>query len=503
MKFEFIRPPYTYFGMLVSPRIDIPLGLLYIATKLDKMGYEVKIFDALIENPKISRYGNIIHFGESWENVKKEIERTRPDIVGITNQFTQQIRSSIQLAKIIKEVDKNITVVVGGNHPSVLPNDFLNRTEDIDIIVMGEGEETFPEIIEYKNGNKKLKDIKGIAYREKGKIKINERREFIKNLDEISIPSYHLIDIEKYFAAVKEGFSTRPDQYTESERQVSVITSRGCPFNCVFCSIHCHMGKVWRSHSPEYVLKHLEILTKKYNVKHIHFEDDNLTLDPKRFESILDGIKKRNIKITWDTPNGVRLDTLNKKLIEKMKESGCRQLKIAIESGDQKTLDEIIDKKLDLKKAVEIAKICRELKLPLSSFYIIGFPYETRESIEKTLNFAFTLKKKYKVRPHVSIAIPMMGTRLHDICEKNGYILKKAFDSDSVINVFGEGVIKTEEFSPDDLQRYIHKFYQKILLTYIEDMICEPSIFLGMLKRFFKNPKSTLNVIKAGTSYLK
>ena len=162
---------------------------------------------------------------------------------------------------------------------------------------------------------KNIEDINGLVYKKGPAIIKNKPRAFIADLDSLPIPAYHLIELERYFHLFKSGYGTR--QHMISPRCISVITSRGCPFNCCFCSIHLHIGKIWRANSAEYVLNHLQMLKDKYNVKQIRFEDDNLTLDKKRFERILDGMISKKLDFVWDTPNGVRADCLDENLIKK------------------------------------------------------------------------------------------------------------------------------------------------------------------------------------------
>ena len=146
------------------------------------------------------------------------------------------------------------------------------------------------------------------------------------------------------------------------------------------------MGQKYRVHSPEYVVKLLRLCVDKYGISNFHFEDDNLTWDKKRFERILDLIIEENLQIKWDTPNGVRVDSLDYNLLKKMKQSGCIHLALAIESGNQRVLDEVIHKRLNLENVIEIAKYCKELKISAHAFYVIGFPGETINEIKDTTN---------------------------------------------------------------------------------------------------------------------
>ena len=419
----FIRPSLV--GR--NENIGIPLGIMLISSVLKKNNIETKIIDCTIEK-------NL--------DIKNIIRKFSPDAVGISTQYNLQIENAFKIAKSIRKIDKNITLVTGGNPATVMPDRFLDF---FDIVVRGEGEFTSLEIFQ----NKKLKDIKGISYKKGNKKIHNSNRRWISNLDVLPFPDYESINMENYFNSFE-----RIDFFENiSGRKIPMITSRGCPFGCSFCSINLHMGKIWRPHSTEYILRHLEFVTSNYNIEHVNFEDDNMTLNTKRFEDILDGIKKRYINITWDTPNGIRLDTLNRRLLKKMKSCGVKRLTVGIESGSQRVLDDIIHKNIKLKDAVRIAKMCKEEKVSLSAFYIIGMPGETKKDIEKTLDFAFMLLKKYNVIPKISIASLLPGTEMTRLCEKNNYLK--------------EGRVETEEFKVEDIDRYYKNFTKKLIIPYL------------------------------------
>lgn len=449
MRILLITPPTTHLEKVGKPTLNIPIGLLSIAGMLEKEEYNVEIYDAKISGD-VKHYKNYIHFGDSYETIKKKIKEKKPDVVGISNPFTAYIENAKEVARIVKKVDKNIKVIMGGPHASVAPKDFL-KENTVDFVVMAEGEYTILKILRYLEGKDKIENIKNIAYKKGGKIKVNERGIFIQNLDDLSFPTYHLVDMEKYF---KGYFASRPEFIN---RVVSMITSRGCPFNCIFCSIHLHMGRMWRANSPEYVLKHIKLLVDKYDVNLIHFEDDNLTFNAKRFDKILDGIIKSKLKIKWDTPNGVRADTLTKELLIKCKKSGCQYLIIGIESGNQKVLDEIVGKRLDLKKTIQVAKWCKEIDLDLEAFYVVGFPGETLDEIRDTFEFAKRLNERYDVYPNFNIATPLINTKLYDLCKKKGYFVKNISEKDFLTSRF-KGVIKTKDFSPEDIENLFKEY---------------------------------------------
>ena len=278
-------------------------------------------------------------------------------------------------------------------------------------------------------------------------------------------------------------------------REISMITSRGCPFNCVFCSIHLHMGRRWRGHSEGYVTKHIENVVNKYGVEHIHFEDDNLTLDMKRFENILDEIIKKRIEFSWDTPNGIRADRLTKDMLYKMKKTGCKSLTIGVESGDQFILDNIIDKHLNLGNVINTAQMCQQLGIRLGAFFVIGFPGEKKENMEETIKFALRLKRQYDVDMHLMVATPLYGTKLYEICKEHGYLTReldpRALSEGTQID--GVGLIKTEDFTPDEIKKLAQNAIRLANKYSLSDYLRKPG---RTLRKAVKHPSEAVQFIK-------
>lgn len=493
MRVMLIRPPYTDYDGTEPPRVGIPLGTLSVAASIEKHGHVVKIFDSLTYMDKTE---DKKHFGASWERIISEVKSFSPDVVGIANLFSTQLEKALVLPRLIKELNKDIKIIVGGPHATVRPQDFLSNS--FDFVILAEGEETAPALLEYLEGRRKLEDVNGIAYMQNSEMKINQPQ-YIKNLDAIPFPAYHLVDMGMYFSMVFRGFSSRPqDPFYKPRREITMITSRGCPYICTFCSIHPTMGYRFRVQSPDYVISHIEHVVTKYGVEFIHFEDDNLTLNPARFEAILDGLTERNIRFEWDTPNGVRADTLSRPLLEKIKKSGVSELRIAIESGVQDVLDKVVKKSLDLEKAMQVAKDCHELGISLSAFYVVGMPGETKADIQQTFNLAYFLMKEYNVTPHVNIAHPLVGTELYETAKQKGYLIDEDYTKGFI---FGTGRIKTEEFSPEDLRQMSTEFYKKVQKLYVLKTIKNPRKLARNITTFIRYPRSTLRLIKIAAKY--
>ncbi len=504
MKVLLIRPPLILRNPYSLQQIStgVPIGMLYVAAALEGAGHQVSVLDGVVEfdvESKHAQFQRILNeeymdsedlFGTPWTDIRATIAELKPDLVGISNQFTDHLEEALTTARIVKGVDPNITVIVGGPHATVAPQDFFQADDRaVDAVCLGEGDVSVLQIVErVKEGD--LWDVEGVAFVSDGKMVCNQRSAYFQDLDELSLPAYHLVDMEKYFRMERMGYRCRTSSRTRySTRCVSLITSRGCPHRCIFCSIHLHMGRRWRHHSPQQVLSHIKLLVDTYGVEHIAFEDDNLSLSLPRFEAILDGIVEQELGITWDTPNGVRSDRLTEDILVKCKGSGCSSLIIGVESGSQRVLDDVINKDLDLHQVVEIASICREIALELGAFFMIGFPGETKKDIETTIDFALMLAHEHEVRPFLALARPLLGTRLHRVCEEKGY-LTSALSAKDHRGMLEQGIsdrtmIETEEFNVDYLsatfarfRKKLHGLYLRRALAYV---LMNPRTWISML----------------------
>ena len=492
MKVLLINPPQVFYPGSDQPAGNLPLGLMYIAAMLEKAGYKTEILDAFMSDGSSRRNGETLNVGMPFERIKQEIYSRKPDIVGIAGPFTCQIENSVKVSSLAKQVDSGILTVVGGPHVTTVPKEFLEEAKSVDIAVTGEGEYTMLELAQYFEGKKQLSEILDVAYRKDGEVIVNSLRPFIENLDELPYPAYDLVDMEQYLNPKNIGYRSFRN------RAISMITSRGCPFNCCFCSVHLHMGREFRAHSANYVLKHIQYVVEKFNVKNIFFEDDNLTLDLSRFEAICDGLIEKKIKIGWETPNGVRADCLNLNLLEKMKKSGCQSVFFGVESGDQQILNNVICKSLDLNRVVEVAKICKDIGLKTGAFYIIGFPGEKKENMQKTVDFALMLKRDFDVGMHLFFATPSYGTRLYDECKANGYI-----QGDLTWNSFAEArqpkgmpLISTEDFTSQEVKEIatnaLEEYKKLSLLNHIKNpqktlktALDQPQLILKYIRNLF------------------
>ena len=490
MKVLLINPPQTFYPGSEQPAGNLPLGLMYLAALLQKANFKVEILDAFMVDSVFQRNGVETTVGMPLTKIRHELIERKPDVVGISGPFTCQIDNAVKISNLVKEVNPNILTVTGGPHVTLASEAFLQEAKDVDIVVIGEGEYTMLEIAQTFEDSKQMDRILGIAYRQSGKIRLNPPRPLIKNLDQLPYPAYNLVDMERYLSSKKIGYRSFKD------RAISMITSRGCPFNCCFCAVHLHMGRDFRAHSAKYVVDHIQFVVKKFNVRNVFFEDDNLTLDIERFENICNDIISRNINIGWETPNGVRADCLNRELLNKMKQSGCKSVFIGVESGDQQILNNVICKSLNLNRVVEFAKDAKEIGLKTGAFYIIGFPGETKENMQKTVDFALRLKREYDVGMHLFIATPSFGTRLYEECVIKGYV-----EENLTWNAFAQArqpkgmpLITTKDFTPAQVKEIAAKAIAEYKRLSLINHLKNPRM---VLKTAFEQPQLIGKYIKA------
>jgi anaerobic magnesium-protoporphyrin IX monomethyl ester cyclase len=399
-----------------------PMGLMYIAAVLEESGNKVKIIDALLEKlDQIDLSRRIINFN--------------PDIVGITTDSANFLES-LKVAKLAKN-SLNAVVVMGGPHVTVMPDEVIQYPE-VDIAVIGEGEYTMLDIVQRLDKGKSLKGCKGTWIKENGKVIQNSLRERI-DLDELPFPARHLIPMEKYTRTYTHGGLAKPVDHMN--------TSRGCPYDCSFCSSRIIWGQKYKARSPKSIVDEIEYLTKEYGTRGIYFREDNFTLDRKRIIDICREIQRRGIKISWECSS--RADLVDESLLKEMYRAGCRAIWYGIESGSTRTLD-ILNKQITIEQSREAVKLTRETGIKVGGSFIIGVPGETIEDIKLTLD----LIKELHCEPtayHYFYAIPVSRLYL-EIKEK------RMFDS-----AYGDILfVKNDKFDRDFLMKLITQSHNEI-----------------------------------------
>ena len=478
MRVCLINPPRIQPKAWGKPNVFPPIGLAYIAAVLEKT-HEVCIIDAPTEGWRNLQDADRATYrvGLSNTEIADKVKRWSPDVVVIEIPFSGWSKTAFEVASAVKGINKDIISVLEGQHPSARPEDCL-ANPNVDFVVMGEPENTIFELIgAVGKGTRDLKKIMGIGFVKNGVPVFTSPRPLLKDLDSLPFPARHLLPMAEYYAAVKEN----PLRGEINKPWTIMITSRGCPYNCVFCTHHIVWGRKWRGRSPENVVDELQHVIKTYHVKQIDFLDDNMTLDRKRMENICDLIVKRGLSIEWFTPNGVRADTLDEKLLRKMKESGCKKIRVAPESGVQRVVDQVIKKNLDLRSVERAVVLCKKVGIKVGCFFVIGLIGETKEEIEETIKFAYKLRQLGADSFIFSIATPVYGTRLYEQAKRGGF-LRECFSDEALAAV--EPLIETPEFTADELRE-----------LFARANLVNPTFTRDKVLRAIRNPRKTIKVL--------
>lgn len=440
-----------------------PMGLAYIAAVLEENGYTVRILDALaLGNEHMEGLGDgVVRVGLTEEQIKEYIAGYAPDIVGVGCVFSGQESDHLRVAKFAKETCPNALVVCGGAHASVSPESLL-RDRNVDVAVRGEGEITFLELVRCVEKGDNFIHLAGTVARDgNGKLQLNSPREPIDDLDTLPFPARHLLPMEKYFEFQKRGQVMY--RYYMRKPIASVVTSRGCPYNCIFCAVNTVWGRSFRGRSAENVVEELKFLTKEYGIREFSPWDDNIAYDKKRLMDICDGILDAGLDLRWATPNGIYLWKLDEEVLGKMKKSGYYRITFGIESGDPETL-KFIGKPANFDKVKRIIRICDRLGIWTNSTFVMGFPDEDLESINKTLNAPSELGLDFA---SFYIVQPYPGTRLYPVFQKEGLLNPDEKEASSGLY----STYNTKHFTSEELVRLQQLAYKKFIRRRIKRAI--------------------------------
>jgi anaerobic magnesium-protoporphyrin IX monomethyl ester cyclase len=377
-----------------------PIGLGYLASSLEAASIPVEILDC---------GGMGYTRSQLLDIVARAISAKDPDLVGV-GCYTPQVDLVEVVARRVKAVKGDSTVVLGGPHPTMDPLGSMN-IPGVDLAVVGEGERTIVEVAKALEDGNDLSGIEGVVYREDGRVVQNPDRRPIDDLDEIPFPAYHLFPSFKLTLEIDaHGVMTRRHPY------MPIITSRGCPFGCIYC--HKVHGKSFRARSPENVIEEMKLLYHRYRVREFHVEDDCFNLDPERAKRFADLVVESGLNIALKFPNGLRADRIDEELIVKLKRAGTYSISLGVETASPRVM-RMIGKSLDLQRVRDSVQLALKHGLQVRGFFMIGFPGETKDDIRQTIGFAQNLGIHFA---SFSIATPFPGTELERIARENGYI---------------------------------------------------------------------------------
>jgi len=458
-----INPNYQKeISSLSQISIGPPLGLAYIAAMLRKDNIKVKIIDSNAENINI-------------KSILSRIKNGTPDLIGLTS-VTPTIELCDRLSSEIKKILPNIPIVVGGVHPSLAPHETLEDNPNIDFLIMGEGEYTFPDLIKSLNEKRDLKTVDGLVWKKDGIIIVNKKREFIKDIDKLPFPARDLLPNKKYKSIEFNNFTT-------------IIAMRGCPASCIYCAVPSFCGKELRKRSVQNVVEEIEDCIQNYGIKSFSFLDDTFTYDVKWVEEFCNKMEEKglNKKVKWLCLT--RVDTISLPLLKKMKMAGCYKIELGIESGSPKILKEI-GKGITIEQIKEGFEVAKKAGMVTMAFVMLGFPFETEKDILMTKEL---IKETNPSFLQVSYATPYPGTSFYEYCKKNKLLTTTDYSKYIFLNnslVLNENGVSTKQIIElkKDLERsfYLRFDYMVKSFFYLLRTSENLSLFLNRSLTFLR-----------------
>ncbi|MCW4019476.1 MAG: B12-binding domain-containing radical SAM protein [Candidatus Bathyarchaeota archaeon] len=419
-----VNPPYPA-GAVQAP--FIPLGIGYLAAFLEKNDYEVNVIDCQVDYP-------------SPKQLADKFAKTKPDLIGLTSA-TLTYKPALEIVKIAKEVCPNCLTVMGGPHVTVLDEQTMVEPNAPDVVARGEGEQTLLELAELSSEPAlgKLGKVNGITFKKNGKLVRTKDREFIQNLDELSHPAYDHFDLRGY------KFS--------GKMYLPIITSRGCPFNCAFCLASQMCGRGFRARSPKKVVDELEWLRDEHGADAYAFYDDTFTFDKQRAFDICQEIIDRKVDLPWDCRT--RVDQVTVEMLQKMKRANCKLIHYGVESGSQKMLN-LMRKGTTVKQNARAIKLTKEIGIGAAISVVVGYPGETPEMLQQTVEFMEKTKPDYV---YMCQAIPYPGTEMAAQLEKLGWTMDPDWNHyDEVTPVFKSPLLSQENIDRTR-KEYFNRFF--------------------------------------------
>ena len=453
-----------------EPMVTIPMGIAYLGASLREAGYEVGLLDSVVEAPyqETTVDEHISRFGLTYEQIMHRIRAFKPDAVGLSCIFSNQWPAVRELSRRIKAETPEMPILCGGAHPTFL-SELCMKDAPVDFILKGESEESLVDLLGRLRDGRPVEDVDGLVWRENGAIRQNPKTGFIQDLDKLPFPAHDLLEPERYFKLAL------PMAYEfKSPRNLPIVTSRGCPCSCTFCSSTQLWGRRYRVRSAENVLKEMDWLVERFGIKELKIQDDNLTVNRERAKKIFQGMIERPWRLNWNTPNGIAVWTLDEEMLGLMKRSGCYEIILAIESGSQEVLTKLIKKPLKLEKVREVNRLAKKVGITRTAYFIIGFPGETREQIDRTVKFARELRLAAWA---LFIYNPLPGSELFRESLRLGYTTEESFFEAG--NQYFSTKMSSAEWTATELEALIRREY---VLSYFIGMIFNPADFF---RRYF------------------
>jgi anaerobic magnesium-protoporphyrin IX monomethyl ester cyclase len=461
MRILLIDPPFYRFISYYNR--FFPLGLAYLAAVLRDNGHEVLIYDADANKEKahdmdfsaleekypqyIENIGKLAH--PIWMELREVLNEFKPDLVGIS-VFTTKIASAFTAAQVAKSLSPDTPVVMGGPHPSVKSDELLKIAPFVDFAVRGEAENSFVQLVQVVERKGGYGDIDGLSFRADGQIHHNPSASFIRDLDRLSYPARDLL--------------LNKNSYT-SEDMGLMMSGRGCPFECTFCSSAGVWGRGIRFRSVENVIGEMRQVCSSYGTVQFSFKDDIFTINPKRVLEFCRAIKNEKLRVNWDC--NARVNLIDEQLLAEMKSAGCNGIKVGIESGSDRILKDVMKKSITVAQVKHAAQIIRKAGIHWTGYFMMGLPTETEQEMLATLELMRQIKPDFA---SLSVYEPLPGTRLYEAGLATGDTIEsRALDDYSTISpkyYYFRDIGNRIDTMTDDRFRYLEHYMKACFHRY-------------------------------------
>lgn len=445
-----------------------PLGLGYLASALRKNGQEVFLLDCAKDRINPQKY-------------RLYLREKNPDVVGF-QVLPGDVSDVNKSLKIVKEELRHAITIIGGPFVTSMSKEVFFLFDNLDYALCGEAEESLPLFLDTLNGLAQLKrlfynfnDIPGLIYRKNSKIVVNTPQ-FVSDLNRIPFPAWDLIKPQEYpFAPHSVFFKRWP--------LAPILISRGCPYNCTFCAASKISGKKIRKRQIGNIMDEIELLYNKFNIRELQIIDDGFMIDSQFVEEFCHNILTKNLDIAWCTSNGVRLDLLNEKLLRLMKKAGLYAVRVGIESGSQRILNEM-KKGISLKLIEEKIDLLNRLDIYTHGYFILGYPEETEQEIEETIRFALKLKIQ---TAGFSLFLPLPGTEIYEYLKTKNRLEKLDYDKMMTHNVvLFSNSITSKKLKRLQIKAFLKFYLRPIVMFNFLQNIKNTEHFKYVLIRFLK-----------------
>lgn len=415
--FTLVRPSMVSSVGTWSSPITPPLGPAYLASMLLKSGHDVFCIDAMAEKiDQIIQDGNYVYQGLTIDETVERIP-SETDCIGISCMFSQDWPYVRTLLAKIRERFPTTLMIIGGEHVTALPEYTLRDCPFIDYLVLGEGEETIVDVANRMDDADALHKTPGLAYLRDGQYVQTPPRARLRKVDEIPYPAWDLFPMEVYL-------NTHNGHGVFLGRTVGILATRGCPYQCTFCSNPTMYGKAYVPRSPEDVLDEIEVYIQKYDATNFDFYDLTMILKRSWILEFCKLIEERGLKFTWQLPTGTRSEVIDFEVASALYRTGCRNITYAPESGDPETLDKI-KKRVHLPVLLSSVKSSLKAGINVKCNIVIGFPHEQRRNVFKTVRFCWKLAVMGVHDVGIFLYSPYPGSQLFRELQEDGTIPKE------------------------------------------------------------------------------